>query len=149
MTSLDKLNVKSIKNRVVLLDIDGTLTSDGDSKIEEGITQKVAELKANDNKIYLCSNKKDHYRNRGMAKFLGVSYLETDMRKPNWRIKKLITPKDKKRIVIGDKYLTDGRFAKAIGAEFVRVGRVRALKENVITKAIYRIDDLFNDLLGG
>ena len=86
MIPFAELDTKKIKNRLIILDIDGTLTIDGHDKLEEGILEKIEQLKIQNNTIQLCSNRSDHYRNREIAKFLGVKYLETDIRKPSPKI---------------------------------------------------------------
>ena len=50
-------------------------------------------------------------------------------------------------IIIGDKILTDGLFARHIGATFIKVERYKSKKDRLITKIIYRLDDLCQYLL--
>ena len=150
MPSFAKFDASQIKNKVILLDIDGTVIHDGHDEIGEDILNKVEELRNNRNKIYLCSSQEDHYRHRALAKFLKVEYIEANLHKPTKKILKLISkPKTKKLVVIGDKYLVDGRLAKVLRAEFVKVGLAASVKESFIRRIFYKIDDLFNDLLGG
>lgn len=150
MQSFAELKVKDIQGRTILLDVGGTLTHENHETLEEPIIKKVRELKANGNKIYLYSNKKYHYRDRAFAKFLEVHYVKADLGTTRRTIiKSLKKPKTKPLLVIGDKFLTDGRLAKKLHADFMRVGHTPIVQASIFMKVIYRIDNLFNDLLGG
>ncbi|MBT5015947.1 hypothetical protein HN748_00045 [Candidatus Peregrinibacteria bacterium] len=144
MKPFAKTDLSKAKGFFVLLDIDGTLTYDSGVKMSEGIQKKVKELKKN-NEIFLCSNRNNHQRNWQVAKILGVKYLETNHRKPSQKILKTFKTK-KPLLVIGDKFLTDGMFAKRIGAKLIMVERIRSQKETWISKLIYGIDDFYAKL---
>jgi hypothetical protein len=45
-------------------------------------------------------------------------------------------------VVIGDKYLTDGRFANNVKATFVKVRRIIGTTEGLNVRIAYWIDDL-------
>jgi predicted HAD superfamily phosphohydrolase YqeG len=143
-----KLDISKITNYTILLDIDGTLTHDGSDDISEEVLAAIKELQET-NKIYLCSNKKNHERNHKVAEQTGIPYLETDLRKPSKKILELL-PKDspKDLLVIGDKFLTDGLFAHNIKAKFLKVGRITSSSSTFFTKLTYLIDDLAAKLLG-
>ncbi len=51
------------------------------------------------------------------------------------------------KVVIGDKYISDGLFAVNIGATFKRVSRVLSGKENLSIKFSYLIDDIFGKFI--
>lgn len=141
MKTFEDLNTGEVKNHVIILDIDGTLTSDGNSKLSIGVLKKVKHLSKN-NRIILFSNKKNHERNREIADICGVEYLQTKLKKPSKAILELIKDlNDKKVLVIGDKFLTDETFAKRISAEFIKVKRVESKNDRFITKLTYIFDD--------
>lgn len=136
------IDLDNLVGKTILLDIDGTLVADGQIYIDERTISKVKTL-AEKNSVILVSNKKIHARNNELAKLLEVEMLTTPLKKPNKKIVELIAehhPKNK--VVIGDKYLTDGIFAKRIGAEFIKVKRIRSKKDSLSSKISYSIDDL-------
>ncbi|HCW31969.1 MAG: hypothetical protein UT55_C0040G0005 [Candidatus Peregrinibacteria bacterium GW2011_GWE2_39_6] len=131
-----------LKNHLILLDIDGTITADGDDIISKGIFKKIQILKRA-NVIYLCSNRRPHARNQKLARDLGVHYLRTELRKPNPFIKKFIkNPQKLPLIVIGDKWLTDGFFARNIKAKFIKINRIVSGHESFLIKISYWLDDI-------
>lgn len=139
-------NFTEVKNKLILLDIDGTLVRDGGSDLEEKMLNELAKLGRN-NKIYFCSNKKDHERNESLAKSAGVHYLRTALRKPSRKILEHIDNVEAKKIVvIGDKFLTDGLFAKNIGAEFIKIKRLTSPSDSWLVRLVYLIDDSFYKL---
>jgi predicted HAD superfamily phosphohydrolase YqeG len=73
----------------------------------------------------------------------GVHYLKTGFRKPSRRILEHSTDVEMGKIlVIGDKFLTDGLFAKNIGADFIKVKRLSSPCESWLLKIVYLFDDL-------
>lgn len=129
-----------IKNKTILLDIDGTLVSDGSLDLEELVVKKLEAL-AKKNEIYLCSNKKDHSRNEQLAKKLGFHYLRSNLRKPNKKLLSHIPERTHGSFcVIGDKYFTDGRFAKRIGCDFIKVRSIVSKKDPWWVKLTYTLD---------
>ena len=141
------LNTTALKGYTVFLDIDGTLINDDEYKLSEATLRKIRELEAN-NKLYLCSNSRNHERNRSVAKLSNTPYLDTDLRKPSKKILDLIedTP-FKELLVIGDKFLTDGLFAKNIKAQFIKVTRIESEKDRLYIKFLYWIDDFASKLI--
>lgn len=133
---------ENLKNHLVLLDIDGTITSEGSWKLNPAREKEFRKL-GKKNLIYLCSNKKDDARNEFISKQLGVHYLKTSYRKPNPRILETLPTQDRMRskVVIGDKWLTDGWFAKRIGARFIKVEHLIGANELWWVKIIYKVDD--------
>jgi predicted HAD superfamily phosphohydrolase YqeG len=142
MQSFQNLNISGLKGYQIFLDIDGTLVDDNEVELSEATMQKIRELEAN-NRLYLCSNSRNHERNRKVAELSGVKYLDTDLRKPSKKILELVDESPfKERLVIGDKFLTDGLFAKNIGAEFTKVARIESGNDRLYIKFLYWIDDL-------
>jgi len=133
---------ENLKNYLVLLDIDGTMTPEGSWKVDL-VREKEFQKLSKENSIYLCSNKKNDNRNEAIAKQLGVHYLKTPYRKPNPQILETLPSQDRIRskVVIGDKWLTDGWFAKRIGARFIKVERLVGANEPWWIKVIYKVDD--------
>jgi len=137
-----ELNTDDLKGYLILLDIDGTLTHNRLSAMEHATIEKVKELKKH-NTIYLVSNRNDHPRNKKVGERANVDYLETNIRKPSKKIIKLLeNPSKKPFLVIGDKFLTDGIFAKRIGAKFIKVKRLTSYKDSILAQITYFIDNL-------
>jgi predicted HAD superfamily phosphohydrolase YqeG len=137
-----ELDPSKIKGYFIMLDIDGTLAHDRLSAVEEAIVKQVAALKKN-NHIVLVSNRNDHNRNKKVAEMTKVDYLHTNIRKPSRRILKLIKNEGKRPLLmIGDKFLTDGLFAKRVGAKFIKVKRLESHRDSKSLKLINGFDDL-------
>lgn len=142
----DQLNTEIFKNFIIILDIDGTITADASEKVSRGITEVISGLKKN-NELYLCTNSKNSARNGKIGSFLGLKTIE-GFRKPNKKILYLIeNSQNKPYLVIGDKFLTDGIFAKRINARFIKVERIISGKESFLNKLIYWADDLISKFL--
>jgi predicted HAD superfamily phosphohydrolase YqeG len=137
----------SLSEKIIILDIDGTLVGDGESVPSQKVYSIVRQL-ASVNTVYLLSNKKLPLRNKNLAEFLQIPYLETPHRKPNPKIINYLQQrKNREIIVIGDKYSTDGIFAKKIGARFIKVKHNKGDMENLKTKFTYMFDDTFGKIL--
>ncbi|MBT4385060.1 HAD hydrolase-like protein [Candidatus Peregrinibacteria bacterium] len=141
MKYFHELDSTAIHDKLILLDVDGTLLADGEVELSTESLTAINALKRK-NEVTLCSNKKDHVRNRAVAEQADVGYVETNIRKPNVKILDfVVNEKDLDLLVIGDKYLTDDRFARRIGAEFIKVRR-KEKKGFGIYPFFYFIDDL-------
>lgn len=121
---LTEIDIKGWQNKLIIIDIDGTLLADNTEKLETATVKFVQQVKLN-NQIWLSSNSKNAERNQRIADQLGVSLIKTQARKPS---KEAIgdlpkSVKQLKKIVIGDKCLTDGFFAGVIEADFIKVKR--------------------------
>ena len=138
----DQLDFKLITGKTVILDIDGTLVPDGEWKVEPKIFEQIitiSKLKI----IYLSTNKKLPDRNISLANSLGVKLLLNNYRKPDVRSVSEIPSEFLKSVtVIGDKCITDGWLAARLGAQFIKVDRVRGKNESFLTKVIYWLDNL-------
>lgn len=134
-----EIDSQTIKNSVILLDIDGTLKPDG-AALATGVREKVEELNQI-NEIYLCTNKKNHPINRNLAANLGVKYLESNWRKPNPRLISYLELKKRPLVIIGDKFLTDGLLAYFVDAQFIWVKRLRSFNEGRSKRFSYWLDN--------
>jgi decaprenyl-phosphate phosphoribosyltransferase len=144
MIRFTELNPEWYRGAILIVDIDGTVTNDrshqvdGDAKDQLKALSQVA-------RVYLCSNSTSTARFWQLAKETGTVYIGTQLRKPDPAILRLIPETTGKRIVVvGDKQLTDGRFAAKIGAEFVRVERVTHSSDRHSVKLTYLLDDVFS-----
>ncbi|MBA4320200.1 MAG: hypothetical protein C0412_17520, partial [Flavobacterium sp.] len=101
------------------------------------------------NCVFLCSNKKIHARGIQFSELLKIKCLHTPHRKPNRKIINYVGNANNYKgiTVIGDKFLTDGLFAKNIKGEFIKVKRIVSNKERLFVKVINRIDDAIYSLL--
>lgn len=147
MQAFQELNIVGLSGFLILLDIDGTLINDNAADLTEEALKKVRELEAN-NQIYLCSNSPNRERNLKVAELSGLEYIDTDLRKPSKKILELVDHSPfKKRLVIGDKFFTDGLFAKNIKAEFIKVKRIESEHDRAHVKFLYWIDDLASRMI--
>ncbi len=148
-TSFADIDTNKIENKIIFLDIDGTITSDGRDEVEVHLINKIKEL-VTKNKVYLCSNKKNkNNRNLKIESLSGAIFLDTTYRKPNKKILDLVkNEQNLDSLVIGDKYLTDARFAYNIEADFIYVSRIKSDNDSVFTKITYLIDDIFKYMIG-
>jgi predicted HAD superfamily phosphohydrolase YqeG len=138
------INTSTIKDRTIIIDIDGTLVPDGEEIVDERSIEVIKAL-TKKNELYLCSNKNIPARNISVSRQLGVPLIDTKFKKPNKKIIYSINGyQSKKFLVIGDKYIKDGIFAKRIGADFIKVKRERSGKESLIIRMTYLIDDIIN-----
>ncbi len=141
MKSFEELNI-DFKNQVVLLDADGTLVADGSLDISQPVRDKISELKRG-NTVFLCINSYDKIKKNKLEEIIGLPILNKKYRKPSHKIVSVLERSGPHSyLVIGDKYLTDGLFAKNIGAEFIKVKRKISGQESLVIKLINLADDL-------
>lgn len=139
-----ELDIKGIINMVVIIDIDATIAGDSSLTVSPRASEKIDQLSRH-NRVLLLSNKKNRLRNKLLAETLEVEYIETKYRKPNKKILQDINNlQNRPIVVIGDKFLTDGLFAKSIGAKFIKVKRITSSQENIAKKLVYLIDDILS-----
>lgn len=146
-----ELDAGAIKDYLIFLDIDGTIVEEKRSLVDEATARKIEELKRN-NKIYLCSNKKKSDRNLVVSEFLKLPLLATPYKKPNKRMLDFISREDRGNrplLVIGDRFLIDGLFARNIGSRFIKVKKMIPAKGNLIAKITYWLDPVFYYLFFG
>ncbi|MFZ2038567.1 MAG: hypothetical protein WAV11_01340 [Minisyncoccia bacterium] len=136
-----EIDISSLKNKTIIIDIDGTLVADSEEEIMKENIEKINEL-AKYNKLFLCSNNNLHSRNISLSKKLNIEFINSPYKKPN---KKVIDSIERiylsGLVVIGDKYLTDGLFAGRIGAVFIKVRRMESSNENLKIKSFNCVDD--------
>lgn len=136
------LDVSALRDSLVALDIDGTLGPHGCERLAQKVLQQIAILVLNGNLVRLVSNNADSERARRLATVLGVEAVESVYRKPNPRAFGNI-PEPRLGwpiVVIGDKVLTDGLFAKRLGARFHKVEIVRSRSDPLAVRIHYAID---------
>lgn len=132
----------NFKNKIIFLDIDGTLIPDGCLDFKNEVIKKIGLLKK-ENTIFLCTNSHDKIRSSKIADILNLPIVTGDHKKPSKKIINRLNLKDRqdKFLVIGDKILIDGFFAKNIGAQFIKVKRKISGKETIFIKLINFVDD--------
>ncbi|MBI2410430.1 MAG: HAD hydrolase-like protein [Candidatus Kerfeldbacteria bacterium] len=147
----EELNVQSLRDSVILLDIDGTLVPDNAVLVTLPALKKLEELKEH-NTVYLCTNSRNRPRCKEIERITKTSIINPDCKKPSRRVLQCLPTEFSQQpvTVIGDKFLTDALFAKRIGAQFIRVKRKHG-KDRPIIKIINAVDDvmfrLFNHYL--
>lgn len=148
MTRFADLDTSRFRDSIVIVDIDGTITYDRSAELSPESLRVLRELTAH-NRVYLCSNTKDVGRVASLASISGTFHLASPYRKPNRRVLEGVADREGKRVVvIGDKRLTDGLFAKRIGAEFVPVERLTHRSDRSHIALTYRLDDTYHVLSG-
>jgi len=141
------LDVERIKGNIIFLDVDGTITSDGNHEVEDSILSKLKILSQN-NRLFFCSNKNNCERNQKISRLIGVQCLDSQYKKPSKKILDLVDNRENlPLLVIGDKFLTDGLFAKNIGAKFIKVKRITADQDSLLSILFNFIDDLSEKFL--
>lgn len=139
--AFEKIN--PVKDKIIFLDIDGTLTADdGGLDFSPEVLEKVSLLKQN-NRVFLCTNSNDRIKSGKIEATLGLPIVTYDHKKPSSKIigKLEIGRESKNLLVIGDKFLTDWLFAKNIGADFLKTARKVSGKESLAIKLINFFDD--------
>src|SRR3989344_719528 len=113
-----ELDVSALRDCLVALDIDGTLGPHGCEELAPGILQQIAILVVGGNLVRLGSNQNDSRALGDVPEHL----------------------KERPLVVIGDKVLTDGRFAKRLGARFYKVKIVRSDDDPWSVRTHYALD---------
>ena len=147
MQSFEALSITGLKGFLIFLDIDGTLINDNAADLTEETLRKIHRLEAN-NQVYLCSNSPNRERNLEVAAQTGLEYIDTNLRKPSRKILELVDHSPfKDKLVIGDKFFTDGLFARNIKATFIKVKRLESPHDRLHVKFLYWIDDLASRII--
>ena len=142
----DELDVNQINNYLIILDVDGCVVADGGQELSASIKQKILEL-SQSNEIFFCSNKNYGERLRQLSAQAGIGFLDTIYKKPSKKILRSVRNENgKPLLVVGDKFLTDGVWAKRIGAKFIKVKRLTTSNDKFLIKIIYWLDDLIYDV---
>lgn len=143
------LPVDDLSGVSVILDVDNTVLASGEEEVREEAKHKVKQLLEKGNAVYLCSNFKDHHRNERVAHDLGIPYIRSSYLKPSSKVIESL-PLHQPIVVIGDKFLTDGLFAKNIQAEYRKVrsvlsksepvyGLISVIIDSIVGRAIYTL----------
>jgi 4-hydroxybenzoate polyprenyltransferase/predicted HAD superfamily phosphohydrolase YqeG len=136
------LPTETITGKIIFLDIDGTLVPEGERDVDTQALEILKKLQQN-NIVYLCTNGKNAERNTTIEQVLGINIINGGIKKPSKKIlRALPQPVEKPLVVIGDKFLTDGIFAKRLRAEFIKVKRLHGKHDPVSVKAAYVLDDI-------
>ena len=140
--------VQDITDSVVLLDVDGTLLPDGSNELEADTIEQARSLTSR-NEVYLVSNGKDYDRVERLADSVGahVAPRGVPAGKPSARAMQGILLEGRPCIVMGDKYLTDGLFARRTGSRFMLIERKRSGKERLSVRLSYWIDSIVSWVL--
>lgn len=126
--------------QTVFLDVDGTLAPDNSVQFSPEVMQEVRDLSAK-NRVLLCTNKRNTERWRELERILSLPVVTRRHKKPSRRVLEDAPHIGAERIVIGDKFLTDGVFARRIGACFIRVRRKVSGRESALVKLVNIVDD--------
>lgn len=121
----------------VIIDIDGTLVVDDANTLTTEAMDFLRRVSAVAT-VYLNSNGPCE-RTERFAREAGVHAL-TGFDKPDARLASTL-PSREHIVVIGDKWHTDERFARNIGAKFIKVPHVRGEGEPMFAKIVYVVDD--------
>jgi predicted HAD superfamily phosphohydrolase YqeG len=116
-----ELDIRSFQEKTIIVDVDGTIAYDSVNDIASEVQAAMERLKER-NTIFLSSNNRLPERVRELAERLGVRALVGPYKKPDLRVLASIGDVPKASLlVIGDKWLTDGRLAKRAGSQFIKV----------------------------
>lgn len=142
-TTLEKLDIGDIDGATVIIDIDGTITADGQVAFSENVRSTIRELSSR-NIVFVFSNHRDTARNAAVVMKLECPLIGTVHRKPSRKVLDDVPPHHRYRplVVIGDKILVDGLFARRVGARFIWVSRVESPSDRGTVKVSYLLDDL-------
>lgn len=143
----ENLDVSNLRNKVIFLDIDGTIASDSKSDLNLKVLNKIKDLDKN-NKVFLCTNSFHKNRARDIADMTNLKFIDCRYKKPSRKILNYIPKEylDLEKLVIGDKFLTEGLFAIRIKAQFIKVKR-KVNKDSFIIRLINFVDDLVYKLI--
>lgn len=138
---------QNLNDKIIFIDIDGTLLPDSEYYLSTGVIEAVRALKKR-NEIYLCTNSRNHVRNQKIENQLHLKIINLRHKKPNKKILCSIPlANGRKLVVIGDKYLTDARFAKNIGADLIMTKRKVSGRETLKIKLFNFIDDFIYSIV--
>lgn len=139
MRTFAQLDGSVYTGKIIILDVDGTLTHDTGSVLEENVASALRSL-SDVAHVHLVSNG-PRERTQQMAALYNVSHIDSEHNKPSRRVmEKFAGPKHGDITVIGDKAITDGLFAANIGADFVHVSHVRHADDPWFVRATYVLD---------
>jgi predicted HAD superfamily phosphohydrolase YqeG len=138
MTTFLELDEASLVGATLVVDVDGTLVPDKQAMLRSSVEEKLRSL-SKESTIFLCSNGSPRSA-EAFASQTGVRSFRA--RKPLLGSSRAHIGTPSRCVVIGDKYLTDGIFAGALGAEFIKVSHLRAPTDGLFARTSYVIDDI-------
>lgn len=138
MKDFTEVDERDYAGAIVIIDVDGTLTHDRGADFSSEVRQKITQI-AKVADVYLFSNN-HRERTEEFARQIAVKTIDSSRRKPSSKVLEKL-PVDKRVFVIGDKLLTDGLFAAAIGASYVQVVRIRHEDDRHRVRFSYALDD--------
>ena len=141
-------DLRKYRGYAVILDVDGTLLAEGETIVGEKEKSAVAEL-AQNNAVYIFSNNRSKARAIAVAAQVGRPYLRSPYRKPNKKIVRSLPDAGKPVLVIGDKYLTDVRFARRVKAEYLLVRSLKSRHDRWLMKIFNLADRIACRIMAG
>jgi predicted HAD superfamily phosphohydrolase YqeG len=139
-----ELDLTTLPDTQVILDVDGTLLVDGSGELD-AVTGSVLRQLGTIAEVRLCSNAERPTRLAAIAEEYGVHAILLPYKKPDVRVLEGLL-REKELVVIGDKLLTDGLLAKRAQARFIWVKRLRGPNDSVMTIISYAIDSMIGPL---
>lgn len=131
----------NFSDKIVLLDVDGTLTPDSQNNFTPEILLQIEKMKLT-NCLYLCTNCRDLDRNKKIEEILGLRIINLNgNRKPSKKILHQFDNREGNFLIIGDKFVIDFLFARNIGADFILVKRKINGQERLLIKLVYLLDN--------
>jgi HAD superfamily phosphatase (TIGR01668 family) len=136
-----ELNLNLLKDKIVILDVDGTITFDKHHEVAEPEKVQLEKLKDIAQNVYLVSNG-ERDRTKKLGEILNVLVHESEYQKPDKKVLHHFPHQNKQDIVIvGDKFLTDGLLALQTGILFLHVKSLKRETENFFNKFVFWVDD--------
>ncbi len=133
-------DVADVRGATVLLDLDGTVVAAGREEVDADAREAVTALREAGNRVLIVSNKRAPGRKERLARSLGIEVLSAPYRKPDPRLRAIVKALPAPYVVIGDRWTTDGAFAKLIGARFIKPKRVTRPDDPLLDRALYALD---------
>jgi decaprenyl-phosphate phosphoribosyltransferase len=134
---IEDLHALHMSGMTIIVDVDGTIVPDKAANLPPDTASFLKQL-AFRNDVYFASNGSPEHA-RKFAEEVGANFFECS--KPFLSGVPEHVRMSPRKVVIGDKYLTDGLFAAALGAEFVKVDHARAPTDSFLIRASYVLDD--------
>lgn len=137
-----ELNLNILKDKVVILDVDGTITYDKEQEVGHLEKLQLEKLKDIVQNVFLVSNG-DKDRTKKMAEIHEILCHISEYQKPHRKVLHAFPHVVKSDLVIlGDKFLTDGLLALQAGIPFLHVKSLVRGSEPMFDKLVFYIDDL-------
>lgn len=129
------------RGALILVDVDGTITVDGEYEVTVA-ARELLERWQKDSQVVLCTNTRNPERRARLAEVFEMSVTSGEHKKPSKKIvAEFAPPVPSEIIVIGDKWLIDGWFARRIDAHFIKSRRKVSGRERWFIRINYWLDD--------